>query len=81
MAATTQVTVTKVWSKLADGDCTIQSFHSNYYYQIYVGTTTPADGSPAITTQMLEPTTFGYQSPVWCRVIDEVASATLNIIK
>ena len=81
MAATTQATVTRTWSKIADGDCTVQSANASNYYEVAVNATTPTNGA-SIILQLSEPTTFAYKTAVWCRIHTAGKnSAVLNVIK
>lgn len=81
MAETTQVTVTKTWTKLADGDCTVQSANASNYYQIAVSAEIPTTDA-AIIMQLAEPTTFAYQTAIYCRLPSNGKdSAIINVIK
>lgn len=81
MAATTQVTVTRTWSKIADGDCTVQSVDNSSYYEVAVSAASPTNGA-SIVLKLIEPTTFAYKTAVWCRLHTVGKdSATLNVIK
>lgn len=81
MAATTQVTVTRTWSKIADGDCTVQSVNNSDYYEVAVSAASPTNGA-SIVLKLIEPTTFAYKTAVWCRIHTAGKnSAVLNVIK
>jgi hypothetical protein len=65
MAATTQVTVTKNWQKISDGNCTVQSIVNPYLYQVAIGA---ASETNYIQLSLGEPVTFAFDSPVFCRL-------------
>lgn len=84
MVTTTQVTVSKAWVKLSDGDCTIQAAVGNNYniFQISVNATAPTTDA-CIALTLSEPKTFAYKTPVWCRISPSINATTdtINIIK
>ena len=81
MAETTQVAVTRTWSKIADGDCTVQSVSNSDFYEIAVSEASPTNGA-SIVLKIIEPTTFAYKTAVWCRIHTVGKdSAILNVIK
>lgn len=82
MAATTQVTVTTAWSKLSDGDCTVQAVYADDFYQISVNLTAPTDEA-SIITKLGEPIHFAYGTAIWCKLPSNSnrASAVVNVIK
>lgn len=67
MATTTRVTVTKSWTKLSDGDCTVQATFDNEQFLIAISATAPATDA-AILLALNEPVTFAYKTAVWCKV-------------
>lgn len=82
MAATTQVTVTKAWTKLSDGDCTVQAAYIGDFYHIAISATTPT-GSASIKLKLNEPATFAYKTAVYCKLASNSKrdSAPINVIK
>lgn len=80
MFNTTQVNVTRDWTKVSDGDCTVQSVVSLHHYQVSIGTAAPVTDA-AITLKLSAPTSFNYATPVWCRLQGKENIATLNIIR
>ena len=80
MFNTTQVNVTRNWTKISDGDCTVQSVVSLHHYQVSIGTAAPVTDA-AITLKLSAPTSFNYATPVWCRLQGKENIATLNIIR
>ena len=80
---TTQVTVTKTWSKISDGNCTIQSQSPSNIYEFAVGASTPVNAS--LSLMISQPVNFAYGNPVWCRLAvssdSSKNSAVLNVIK
>lgn len=80
MAETTQVTVTKSWTKLADSDCTIQAVHKGFYC-IAVNALEPTDDAH-LTIKLDEPATFAYATAIWCRLPQgSIESVKVNVIK
>ena len=82
MAETTEITVTKAWTKLSDGDCTVQAAYIGDFYHIAVGATTPT-GDASIKLKLNEPATFAYKTAVYCKLSSnsERDSAPINVIK
>lgn len=81
MAVTTQVTISKTWTKISDGDCTVQSTSNNELMQIAINATTPVNAY--IQLSLAEPTTFAYKTAVWARLTNSSTKTTetLNVIK
>lgn len=80
MAETTQVIVSKLWSKVSDGNCTIQAIQKGVY-DIAVGATEPIDDA-CIKISLNEPTNFSYASPVWCKLPQGgIETVKINVIK
>lgn len=82
MAATTEVTVTKVWTKLSDGDCTVQAAYTDDFYHIAVSATAPTSDA-SIKLKLNEPATFAYKTAVYCKLASNSkrTSAPINVIK
>lgn len=82
MAATTQVTVTKAWTKLSDGDCTAQAAYIGDFYHIAVSAAAPT-GDASIKLKLNEPATFAYKTAVYCKLAGNSKrdSAPINVIK
>jgi len=83
MVATTKVTVSKSWSKVSDGDCTMQSVNPSNSYHVAVGANAPTTDA-YLTLPLFEPTTLAYKTPVWCKLsLSSLLkdNAVLNIIK
>lgn len=82
MAATTQVTITRTWSKIADGDCTVQADYAGDFYHIAINPTAPT-GSASIKMKLEEPVTFAYKTAVYCKLASNSkrTSASVNVIK
>ena len=82
MAATTQVTVTKAWTKLSDGDCTVQSDYIGDFYHIAISETVPTRDA-SIKIKLDKPKTFAYKTAVYCKLASNSKrdSAPINIIK
>lgn len=79
MAVTTNKSITSSWSKISDGDCTVQSMVHDTYFHISVGSTTPT-GNAYITLKLTEATTFAYASPVWCRTRETGSNQSIVVI-
>lgn len=82
MASTTQITVTKQWTALSTGDCTIQAVELGDYYDIAVSDTAPT-GAARIVIQLDTPVGFSFGAPVYCKLSasSKRTSAPLNVIK
>lgn len=82
MAATTQVTVTKAWTKLSDGDCTVQAAYIGDFYRIAISETVPISDA-GLVTKLDEPVTFAYKTAVYCKLASNSkrTSAPINVIK
>ena len=82
MVATTEVTVTKTWTKLSDGDCTVQAAYVGDFYHIAISATAPTDDA-SIKLNLIEPATFAYKTAVYCKLASnsERDSAPINVIK
>ncbi len=83
MAETTEVTVTKTWAKLSDGDCTVQSVISSELFDIAISTALPTTNA-RIQMRLNTPVTFAYKTAVWIRLnqlAQTPATAKVNVIK
>lgn len=82
MVATTEVTVTKAWTKLSDGDCTVQAAYIGDFYHIAISETVPTSDA-SIKLKLNEPTTFAYKTAVYCKLASNSKrdSTLINVIK
>lgn len=81
MGTTTQLTITKTWQKISDGDCTVQSVYSAEQFQFANSDTEPTT-SASLLIRINEPANFGYQSPIWCKLPSTANKDELiNVIK
>lgn len=82
MAATTQVTVSRVWTKLSDGDCTVQADYTDDFYHIAISATSPV-GAASIKMRLDKPITFAYKTAVYCKLASNSkrTTALVNVIK
>lgn len=82
MAATTQIAVTKAWTKLSDGDVTVQAAYADDFYHIAISATAPT-GDVSIKMKLDEPVNFAYKTAVYCKLASNSkrTSAPVNVIK
>ena len=83
MAETIEVTVTKTWVKVSDGDCTLQSVNPSNEYEVSASATTPT--VKGLSLKLNEPVNIAYKTAVWCRLklssIPSKADAKIIVIK
>lgn len=81
MATTKIVSVTKDWTKIADGSCVLQAKSVGIDYQVYVGATAPTPTDSAYHTCTLkEAVVFDFNTPVFCRIPANMGDMTVDMV-
>ncbi len=89
MAETTKAAITKDWSKIADGQCEVQSVDDRdafgkTYFDMVIGASQPAsDTDTFMRITLAEHANFHRESPVWLRLNADSTkdSQTIIVIK
>ena len=78
MASTKAVTVTDTWTKLSDGNCTVQA-ESRADFDVHIGESAPGVDSAKVRLSLDEPATFSYGTAVYARLSKVSVASGLSV--